>query len=491
LTTFFSSFVINLAMSDGQEVPGPETPVQNPYIDQRYHYTYGPPAPRSDRSTVLIVIVIVVVLLAVAVMGAFVLLRSARVPGLDDQGTTPDTSLPDRDNDGHPDSTDLFPDDPSEWSDGDGDGIGDNADPLFDDLDNDGFPDTTDLFKDRDVGILVSLYSAKVLDRVDTLSNAAQVYFTLSIDGAYKGRIDNAGYVWDADVGSKFTVNDSYRNNVNDTQRFSNISISMWDEDFISSDDVIDIDGHSQSARSLDIMYDLLTGNWTGDDTTGIADGSLDGTQSSDDDDGTLWYGITTVTMISNKEYMWEYDSKSYSLDLTVTAQDYYSYHNNGADRSPQVESKMKAFVTSGDPVVIDLAQKLKAIAISNGFNQEQTENLALSFCQGIKYSYDNISEGPDEYWRYSVETLYDETGDCEDKSILFASVTEAMGYDSVLLLMTGHMAGGIALPDNGGTYVEYGGVNYYYCETTGVGWLVGELPSDVEGEQVEVVQVS
>jgi hypothetical protein len=98
---------------------------------------------------------------------------------------------------------------------------------------------------------------------------------------------------------------------------------------------------------NVDIMYNLLTGNWTGDDTTGISDGSLDGTKSSDDDDGALWYGITTVTMLSNTHYQWEYDGISYTLDLKVTAKDYYSYDNNGANRSPQYEWKMAAFVTS------------------------------------------------------------------------------------------------------------------------------------------------
>ena len=65
------------------------------------------------------------------------------------------------------------------------------------------------------------------------------------------------------------------------------------------------------------------------------------------------------------------------------------------------------------------------------------------------------------------------------------------MGFDSVLLLMEGHMAGGIALPGCDGTYVEDDGVDYFYCETTGVGWYVGDLPPDIEGMHVEVVQVS
>lgn len=46
-----------------------------------------------------------------------------------------DANAPDRDGDGVPDDQDAFPDDPTEWKDTDGDGIGDNADPD-DDGDN-------------------------------------------------------------------------------------------------------------------------------------------------------------------------------------------------------------------------------------------------------------------------------------------------------------------------------------------------------------------
>ncbi len=51
-------------------------------------------------------------------------------------GTSPVNA--DTDGDGYDDATDVFPLDPTEWADADGDGIGDNADP---DDDNNGIPD--------------------------------------------------------------------------------------------------------------------------------------------------------------------------------------------------------------------------------------------------------------------------------------------------------------------------------------------------------------
>lgn len=53
------------------------------------------------------------------------------------------TLVMDSDGDGFPDDEDAFPNDPSEWFDNDGDGIGDNADT---DDDDDGVPDVNDAF---------------------------------------------------------------------------------------------------------------------------------------------------------------------------------------------------------------------------------------------------------------------------------------------------------------------------------------------------------
>lgn len=65
------------------------------------------------------------------------------LPGDNDADGWNDEVDPDDDNDGHPDSVDDFPYDPTEWLDIDGDGIGDNTDP---DIDGDGHPNANDTF---------------------------------------------------------------------------------------------------------------------------------------------------------------------------------------------------------------------------------------------------------------------------------------------------------------------------------------------------------
>ena len=61
----------------------------------------------------------------------------------DEEPGPPAVAVTDRDGDGVPDALDAFPDDPAEWADFDGDGIGDRADP---DDDNDGLADVQDAF---------------------------------------------------------------------------------------------------------------------------------------------------------------------------------------------------------------------------------------------------------------------------------------------------------------------------------------------------------
>lgn len=46
---------------------------------------------------------------------------------------------------------------------------------------------------------------------------------------------------------------------------------------------------------------------------------------------------------------------------------------------------------------------------------------------------------------------------------------------------------GGNQLP---GSYIEYHGERYYYIETTGVGWEVGEVPEEYQGKMVRTLLI-
>jgi len=397
----------------------------------------------------------------------------------------------DSDKDGHGDNSDAFPYDRSEWKDSDKDGVGDNSDPYPFDYDNDGVVDSKDLKINGDAAIKITLKKFCVLDELDFLFTTVEVYFEIYIHGRLEARIDNNGNSWYATTGQTYNMNKEIVYNIEDDQRYTDIRILMMDDDFILPHDPIDIDGHNES-KALSIVFDAITGTWSGDDNDGYTDGSDDGTQNTDDDDGILWYSISISEMQYNKAYEWMYGFKPYSLRINIPRDRYTYYRYVSTNRWPSTNSERVAFVTSDEPVIIQIANEMKETSSSNNYNYYDTVNFALSFVQSLKYSYDNESVGSNEYWRFPVETLVDELGDCEDTSVLFASLMEAMGYDAVLISLPGHIAVGISGGDDyPGTYYNYDGKRYYYCETTNTGWTMGVIPTDFEDQTATIIQVS
>jgi hypothetical protein len=394
------------------------------------------------------------------------------------QDTTPDDTpaVTDSDGDGIVDEEDAFPNDSGEWRDGDGDGIGDNSDALPNDGDNDGYADGADLYPAGDVGFVFSISKFKVVDPVDMFSDSAQIFFSLAIDGQSVGRLDNGGEAWSSQLNVAKSVSETFRVNVPDDQRQVSITLTMYDEDGWDDNDVLDIDGTS-SGRSLNLLYDVVTNTWTGDDD-GVGYGSEDGTSGSDDDDAAVWYDITRVWMPQTRTYSWTYGGSSFSLTAAITAQDYARYKSMSVTRAYDA-SALTYLVTPEDSSIKSIASKLKTMASSRSYDDLETLNFVLRFVQSIEYAHDNETTAADEYYRFPIETLYDETGDCEDKSILFVSLAKTLGYDAVLLVYKGtdwgHVAGGIAVTGASGLHYNNGGVDYYFCETTRSGRTIGE----------------
>jgi len=135
------------------------------------------------------------------------------------------------------------------------------------------------------------------------------------------------------------------------------------------------------------------------------------------------------------------------------------------------------------DPYIDMLVEKLEDAAKKSEFSAYETVEFAAAFVQSLPYSFDSETTPFDEYPRYPIETLVDNGGDCEDTSILLASIIDAMGYGVVLIRFPEHIAIGIKGGENvAGTYWEYGTSKYYYLETTGEGWRIGQLPEEYEG---------
>jgi hypothetical protein len=108
-----------------------------------------------------------------------------------------------------------------------------------------------------------------------------------------------------------------------------------------------------------------------------------------------------------------------------------------------------------------------------------------------LNYTSDLTSSGYDQYPRFPYETLYENGGDCEDTSILSVALLQEMGYDVVLLELPEHMAIGIKCdPEREGKSFEHNGSKYYYLETTGNNWEIGEVPGEYANQPVQVVPV-
>ena len=251
----------------------------------------------------------------------------------------------------------------------------------------------------------------------------------------------------------------------------------MKDYDFlrIDEDDVIDINDEPGKKR-LFLKFDNVENDITND---GVTEGSQ----------GKLLYSIVfpeeidPSTKILSKTYRWSFNDKNWKFSMDIPITTYETYRNSPVNRMTQSVNNdaMRSFVTSDEKVIADFADKLSSFAKKEGYDSIATVNFILRFVQrNIVYNSDEVSK----------------QGDCEDTSVLFASIMGAFGYDTVLLYYileedVGHLAVGIHLNGNPGEYVVYtDGKKYFYCETTTVLSNVGELPSDIPSKPDKIVKV-
>lgn len=171
------------------------------------------------------------------------------------------------------------------------------------------------------------------------------------------------------------------------------------------------------------------------------------------------------------KRYVWNFKGKSYTILMTIDIERYNSY--DGKERYD-----ISRMVEEGRTTIGNLTREFQNIFKQHReWSKQDRVDFVLSFVQSLPYTLDDVTTGYDEFRRYAIETLIEGGGDCEDTTILVGAILRGLGEKTALIFTPGHIALGVS-GNFTGTSVTYNGTEYYYCETTGTGWTVGDLPS-------------
>jgi hypothetical protein len=135
------------------------------------------------------------------------------------------------------------------------------------------------------------------------------------------------------------------------------------------------------------------------------------------------------------------------------------------------------------------LQDSLHQIAINGNLSRSDFADLIVSFVQDIPYEFVLPGEctgketkpcnGNILYGIYSPsEFVFQLKGDCDTRTVLLYTLLENLGFDAVIFnsQQYEHSMLGIDLPSTG-DFIRYKGKQFYFWETTNIGWMHGVLP--------------
>lgn len=127
----------------------------------------------------------------------------------------------------------------------------------------------------------------------------------------------------------------------------------------------------------------------------------------------------------------------------------------------------------------------LEEIIDEEDSNEDKAKKI-LDFVHSIEYK----TDGRYSYTKYPIETVFEGSGDCEDLSVLFMSLSKAAKIDYIKTVFipnstnnTYHIAPAIA-GDFTGAYIEYKNIKYYFAETTHRTYGIGVHPVGYESNE-------
>jgi hypothetical protein len=181
---------------------------------------------------------------------------------------------------------------------------------------------------------------------------------------------------------------------------------------------------------------------------------------------------------VYRRKYRFRYDGRRFTWDLRLPKALYRARRrrNRVYDYGAYVADALTT------KTVEDFHENIHSPREPIGFDRVDTVEFVTQFVQSLEYTPDDVSTDYDNYPRYPIETLVDETGDCEDASILLASLLHGLGFTVGFLEFDHHLAVGVVL-DDAPTNYDFDGTEFTYIETTGEGWDLGQLPDDYRNQ--------
>jgi len=181
----------------------------------------------------------------------------------------------------------------------------------------------------------------------------------------------------------------------------------------------------------------------------------------------------------------------SHKLYVSMPPSLYEYYHTRS--HVIRTDSNYAKFVTPD--VFKSVAENIQNVTGDLPYSEEQFANAVLTLIRHIPFVESDV--------KYPVETLLDNSGDCDVLSLLAASIMKAGGLDVVLLYYKGinpsHINIGVYLPYTP-VYrtwwltpagFEYNNKTYWMAECTPLGeWKVGDQPSLLAGIEPQIISL-
>ena len=145
--------------------------------------------------------------------------------------------------------------------------------------------------------------------------------------------------------------------------------------------------------------------------------------------------------------------------------------------------NQLNQFVIPSDPTIKFVANKIATTACDGNIIC-QSKALFYFVRDNIEYVADPINI---EYIEHPTTVLLSGGADCESGSILLASLQEAIGVDSQLVIISGHVYVRIKLDE---ALSKYKKDNYIYLDWTCSNCEYGEIPLQNINKQARILEV-